>query len=51
MLSAFSDEHFMKEAFKEAQKAFDEDEVPVGAIIVCDNKIIARAHNMTERLN
>lgn len=51
MLSVFSDEHFMKEAFKEAQKAFDEDEVPVGAIIVCDNKIIARAHNMTERLN
>ena len=51
MLSAFSDEHFMKEAFKEAQKAFDEDEVPVGAVIVCENKIIARAHNMTERLN
>ena len=51
MLSILSDEHFMKEAFKEAQKAFDEDEVPVGAIIVCDNKIIARAHNMTERLN
>lgn len=51
MLSVFSDEHFMKEAFKEAQKAFDEDEVPVGAVIVCDNKIIARAHNMTERLN
>ena len=51
MLSVFSDEHFMKEAFKEAQKAFDEDEVPVGAVVVCDNKIIARAHNMTERLN
>lgn len=51
MLSVFSDEHFMKEAFKEAKKAFDEDEVPVGAVIVCDNKIIARAHNMTERLN
>ena len=51
MLSVFSDEHFMKEAFKEAQKAFNEDEVPVGAIVVCENKIIARAHNMTERLN
>jgi len=51
MLSIFSDEHFMKEAFKEAQKGYQEDEVPVGAIIVCDNKIIARAHNMTERLN
>lgn len=51
MLSVFSDEHFMKEALKEAQKAFDENEVPVGAVIVCENKIIARAHNMTERLN
>ena len=51
MLTIFSDDHFMKEAFKEAQKAFEEDEVPVGAVIVCDNKIIARAHNMTERLN
>lgn len=51
MLSIFSDEYFMKEALKEAQKAFDEDEVPVGAIVVCDNKIIARAHNMTEKLN
>ncbi|MBV6484374.1 MAG: tRNA-specific adenosine deaminase [Flavobacteriales bacterium] len=51
MLSVFSDEYFMKEALKEAQKAFDEDEVPVGAVVVCDNKIIARAHNMTEKLN
>ncbi len=51
MLSVHSDEHFMKEALKEAQKAFDEDEVPVGAVIVCENRIIARAHNMTERLN
>lgn len=41
----------MKEALKEAQKAFDEDEVPVGAVVVCENKIIARAHNMTEKLN
>lgn len=51
MLSVFSDEHFMKEALKEAQKASSEDEVPVGAVIVCENKIIARAHNMTEKLN
>ena len=51
MLSVFTDDFFMKEALKEAQKAFDEDEVPVGAIVVCDNKIIARAHNMTEKLN
>jgi tRNA(adenine34) deaminase len=46
-----SDEHFMREALKEAQKAFDADEVPVGAIVVCKNQIIARAHNLTERLN
>jgi tRNA(adenine34) deaminase len=50
-LSAFSDEHFMREALKEAQKAFDADEVPVGAVIVCNNQIIARAHNLTECLN
>jgi tRNA(adenine34) deaminase len=49
--SVFSDESFMKEAVKEAKKAFDEDEVPVGAIIVADNQIIARAYNQTERLN
>lgn len=41
----------MREALKEAQKAFDADEVPVGAIVVANNKIIARAHNLTERLN
>ncbi|MGZ4034138.1 MAG: nucleoside deaminase [Bacteroidia bacterium] len=50
-LTVFSDESFMKEALKEVQKAFDADEVPVGAIVVCNNKIIARAHNLTERLN
>ena len=49
-LTVFSDEHFMKEALKEAQKAFEADEVPVGAVIVCDNRIIARTHNLTERL-
>ena len=47
----FSDEYFMQEALKEAKKAFTADEVPVGAVIVCNNKIIARAHNLTERLN
>jgi tRNA(adenine34) deaminase len=47
----FSDEYFMREALKEASKAFDEDEVPVGAVIVCNNRIIARGHNLTERLN
>lgn len=45
-----SDEYFMREALKEAKKAFDADEVPVGAVIVSGNKIIARAHNLTERL-
>jgi tRNA(adenine34) deaminase len=50
-LSVFSDEHFMKEALKEAKIAFDKDEVPVGAIIMFNNKIIARAHNLTETLN
>jgi len=41
----------MKEALKEAKKAFEKDEVPIGAVIVCNNKIIARSHNMTEELN
>src|SRR5437667_262898 len=50
-MEVFTDEYFMKEALKEAQKAYDADEVPIGAIIVYDNKIIARAHNLTERLN
>ncbi|MDR2907477.1 MAG: nucleoside deaminase [Bacteroidales bacterium] len=47
----FSDNYFMQEALKEAEKAAAIDEVPVGAIIVCKNKIIARAHNLTEHLN
>jgi len=50
-IQPFSDEYFMKQAMQEAYKAFDEDEIPVGAIIVCNNRIIARAHNLTERLN
>ncbi len=50
-LTINSDEHFMKMALKEAYKGFDEDEVPVGAVIVCNNKIIARGHNLTQRLN
>ncbi len=45
-----SDEDFMREALKEAQKAFQLGEVPVGAVIVCENQIIARTHNLTERL-
>ena len=39
-LTVFSDEHYMREALKEAQKAFDKDEVPIGAIVVCQNRII-----------
>lgn len=49
-LTVFSDESFMREALKEAHKAYEADEVPIGAVIVCDNRIIARAHNYTERL-
>lgn len=53
MESEFSLDHsfFMREALKEAQKAFDKDEVPVGAVIVAEKRIIARAHNLTEQLN
>lgn len=51
MMTALPDEHYMREALKEAQKAFDLDEVPVGAVIVCKDRIIARGHNLTERLN
>ncbi len=47
----FTDEFFMQEALKEALKAFDKDEVPIGAVIVNNNRIIARAHNLTETLN
>jgi tRNA(adenine34) deaminase len=50
MISPYNDEYFMKQALQEAQKAFEEDEVPVGAVIVCKNQIIARAHNLTEKL-
>ena len=45
------DEEYMRKALMEAQRAFDEDEIPVGAIIVCQDKIISRAHNLTEMLH
>ena len=51
MLHQHSDDYFMRKALDEAEKALALDEVPVGAVIVCDNQIIARAHNFTERLN
>jgi len=50
MLQPISHEYYMKQALIEAQKAIEADEVPVGAVIVCNNKIIARTHNFTERL-
>lgn len=45
-----NNEHYMREALKEAEKAMADGEVPVGAVVVCKNRIIARAHNQTERL-
>ncbi|GHT05843.1 tRNA-specific adenosine deaminase [Bacteroidia bacterium] len=45
------DTYYMKQALLEAQKAFDRDEIPVGAVVVCNNRMIARAHNLTETLN
>ena len=46
-----SDEKYMREALTEARAALDEGEVPIGAVIVCRGRIIARGHNMTERLH
>jgi len=51
LINPYSSEFFMQQAYNEAKKAFEKDEVPVGAIVVCDNQIIARAHNLTEQLN
>ena len=50
-MNPFNDEYFMKQALVEARAAASEGEVPVGAVIVCNNQIIARAHNQTECLN
>ena len=49
-MNPFNDEYFMKRAFAEAEQAFTEGEIPVGAVIVCQERIIARAHNQTEVL-
>jgi tRNA(adenine34) deaminase len=46
----FDDAHFMRKAYQEAQLAFEKGEVPVGAVVVVQNRIIARAHNLTEQL-
>lgn len=45
------EEHFMRIALQEAQKAFDAEEVPIGAIVVCNGRIVGRGHNLTEQLN
>jgi tRNA(adenine34) deaminase len=50
MENPFTDEYFMKKALQEAEMAFEKDEIPVGAVIVIDNKVIARGHNFTEML-
>jgi len=51
MIQPFDDIYFMKKALLEAEAAFEKDEIPVGAVIVIDNKIIARGHNLAETLN
>lgn len=51
MITPFDDTYFMRKAFDEAQRAYDLDEVPVGAVIVADHQIIAKGHNLTEQLN
>jgi tRNA(adenine34) deaminase len=47
----FTDEYFMKKALQEAEMAFEKDEIPVGAVVVIENKVIARSHNLTELLH
>ena len=49
-MELYTDEYFMREALKEATKALEIGEIPVGAVVVCQNRIIARAHNQTEKL-
>lgn len=51
MISPYNDEYFMKQAYQEALKALELDEVPIGAVVVSNNQIIARAHNLTQQLN
>jgi tRNA(adenine34) deaminase len=49
-MELYTDAYYMNEAYKQAKLAFDENEIPVGAVVVCRNKIIARAYNQTEKL-
>ena len=50
-MEIFTDLYFMKQAFRQAQLAFEQNEVPVGAVIVCNQQVISKAHNQTELLN
>lgn len=51
LIDPFDDNYFMKRALQEAEAAFEKNEIPIGAVIVIKNQIIARAHNLTETLN
>src|SRR5690554_1659108 len=51
MITPYNDEYFMRKALDEAKSAFEADEIPVGAVIVANNQIIAKGHNLTEQLN
>ncbi|WP_299884927.1 nucleoside deaminase [uncultured Lacinutrix sp.] len=51
MINPYDDKYFMRKALQEAEEAFDKGEIPVGAVIVIEDRIIARAHNLTELLN
>ena len=51
MITPFNDEYYMRQAYMEAEKAFSMGEIPVGAVVVANNQVIARSHNFTEKLN
>ena len=48
---SFGDDYYMQQAYRQAEMAFEQDEIPVGAVIVCNDLVIAKAHNLTEKLN
>ncbi len=51
LINPYDDTYFMKRALQEAETAYEKGEIPIGAVIVINNQIIARAHNLTETLN
>lgn len=51
MINMFTNEYFMKMALQEAESALEKDEVPIGCVVVSNNRVIARSHNLTETLN